>query len=80
MDPTAQPRDSAPTARTTGALIGLLAGGVAVAAGELAAALVRPAAAPVIAVGNRLILLTPEPVKRWAIRQFGTGDKHVLLT
>ncbi|HST48620.1 molybdopterin-dependent oxidoreductase, partial [Jatrophihabitans sp.] len=65
---------------TTAALIGLLAGGVAVGVGELVAALVRPAASPVIAVGNRLILLTPEPVKRWAIRQFGTGDKHVLLT
>ena len=64
----------------TGALIGLLAGGVAVGAGELVAALFRPAAAPVIAVGNRLILLTPEPVKRWAIAQFGTGDKHALLT
>ena len=64
----------------TGALIGLLAGGVAVGVGQLVAALFRPAAAPVIAVGNRLILLTPEPVKRWAIRQFGTGDKHALLT
>src|SRR6185437_6252029 len=42
--------------------------------------LFRPAAAPVIAVGNRLILLTPESVKRWAIREFGTGDKHALLT
>ena len=64
----------------TGALIGLLAGGVAVGAGQLVAALFRPAAAPVIAVGNRLILLTPESVKRWAIREFGTGDKHALLT
>src|SRR6185437_4807568 len=65
---------------TIGALIGLLAGGVAVGAGQLVAALFRPAAAPVIAVGNRLILLTPESVKRWAIREFGTGDKHALLT
>jgi DMSO/TMAO reductase YedYZ molybdopterin-dependent catalytic subunit len=71
--------EARPSART-GALIGLLAGGVAVGAGQLVAALFRPAAAPVIAVGNRLILLTPESVKRWAIREFGTGDKHALLT
>jgi DMSO/TMAO reductase YedYZ molybdopterin-dependent catalytic subunit len=63
-----------------GALIGLLSAGVAVGVGELVAALVRPAASPVIAVGNRFILLTLEPVKRWAIRQFGTGDKTSLLT
>ena len=63
-----------------GALLGLLAAGVSLGVGELVAALVRPAAAPIIAVGNRFIRLTPEPVKRWAIRQFGTNDKHVLLT
>jgi DMSO/TMAO reductase YedYZ molybdopterin-dependent catalytic subunit len=66
--------------KTSGALIGLLAGGVSVGVGQLVAALFRPAAAPVIAVGNRLILLTPESVKRWAIKEFGTGDKHALLT
>lgn len=63
-----------------GALVGLLAAGTAVGAGELIAALVRPAASPIIAVGNRAILLTPEPVKRWAIQEFGTSDKQVLLT
>ncbi len=63
-----------------GAGIGLLSAGAAVGAGELVAALVRPAASPVIAVGNRFILLTPEPVKRAAIRQFGTYDKTALLT
>ncbi|MEO6501285.1 MAG: molybdopterin-dependent oxidoreductase [Jatrophihabitantaceae bacterium] len=61
------------------AAVGLLAAGVAVGVGELVAALLRPAASPVIAVGNRFILLTPEPVKRFAIRQFGTADKAVLL-
>ncbi|MCW2492565.1 MAG: reductase YedYZ molybdopterin-dependent catalytic subunit, partial [Frankiales bacterium] len=49
-----------------GAILGLLAAGVAIGAGETAAAFVRPAASPVIAVGNRFILLTPEPLKRWA--------------
>jgi len=61
-------------------VVGLLAAGVTVAVGELVAVAVRPAAAPVIAVGNRVILLTPESIKRWATREFGTNDKHVLLT
>ncbi len=63
-----------------GAIVGLLAAGIAVGVGELVAAFVRPAASPVIAVGNRFIALTPESVKRWAIREFGTNDKHALLT
>jgi DMSO/TMAO reductase YedYZ molybdopterin-dependent catalytic subunit len=62
-----------------GAVIGLLSAGVALGVGEVIAALVRPGAAPVIVVGNRLVLATPESVKRWAIRNFGTNDKHVLL-
>ena len=69
------------TARTlAGALAGLLSAAVALGVGELVAALVRPAAAPVIVVGNRIVLATPESVKRWAIRTFGTHDKTVLLT
>ncbi|HYU03041.1 MAG TPA: molybdopterin-binding protein, partial [Jatrophihabitantaceae bacterium] len=63
-----------------GALVGLLSAGIAIGVGELVAAFVRPPASPVIAVGNRFIALTPESVKRWAIREFGTNDKHVLLT
>ena len=31
-------------------------------------------------MGNRFIVLTPKPVKRWAIRNFGTNDKTVLLS
>lgn len=61
------------------AAVGLVSAGVALGVGELAAAFLRPAASPVIAVGNRFILLTPEPVKRFAIDQFGTADKAVLL-
>jgi DMSO/TMAO reductase YedYZ molybdopterin-dependent catalytic subunit len=63
-----------------GASIGVLSAAVALGVGEVVAALVRPAASPVIAVGNRFIVLTPEPVKRWAIRSFGTNDKTVLLS
>lgn len=62
-----------------GALVGLLSAGVAIGIGETVAALFRPASAPVLAVGNRFVRLTPETVKRWAIRTFGTNDKHVLL-
>ncbi len=63
-----------------GALIGLLAAGAAIGVGELVAGFLRPAASPIIVVGNRFITLTPESVKRWAIREFGTNDKHVLLS
>jgi DMSO/TMAO reductase YedYZ molybdopterin-dependent catalytic subunit len=63
-----------------GALVGLISGGVALGIGEIVAAFVRPPASPVIAVGNRFIVLTPESVKRWAIRTFGTSDKLTLLT
>ena len=41
----------------------LLAAATAVGVGELVAAFVRPAASPVIAVGNRVITLTPESAK-----------------
>lgn len=73
-------RATAGDRRVAGGLFGLLAAGVSVGIGELAAAALRPASAPVIVVGNRLILLTPEGVKRWAIATFGTGDKSALLT
>jgi DMSO/TMAO reductase YedYZ molybdopterin-dependent catalytic subunit len=63
-----------------GALVGLLSAAVALGAGEFASIFVRPAASPVIAVGNRVIVLTPEPVKRAVIGQVGTDDKLLLLT
>lgn len=62
-----------------GAMVGLLSAAVALGVGELAAVFVRPAAAPVIAVGNRVIVLTPETIKRAVIGQVGTGDKPLLL-
>lgn len=62
-----------------GWLIGVVAAGVAVGVGELAAAFVRPAAAPVIAVGNRLITLTPSGLRQSAIESAGTDDKALLL-
>ena len=41
--------------------------------------LVGPASSPVIAVGDAVITLTPEPVKEFAIRTFGENDKVVLV-
>jgi DMSO/TMAO reductase YedYZ molybdopterin-dependent catalytic subunit len=63
-----------------GALIGVLSAAVAIGVGELAAVLVRPAAAPLIAVGNKLILLTPSGVERAATQSVGTNDKPLLIT
>jgi DMSO/TMAO reductase YedYZ molybdopterin-dependent catalytic subunit len=62
-----------------GALIGVLTAAVAVGVGEAVAAFVRPAASPIIAVGNALILLTPEDAKRTAIKNVGTNDKTYLI-
>jgi len=61
-----------------GALSGLLAGYAALAAAELVAAVSRPAAGPVVAVGAAVVDRTPGALKEWAIRHFGTNDKLVL--
>ena len=62
-----------------GALAGLLAALAALAVAELAATLVRAQASPVIAVGGSVIDATPTPLKEFAIREFGTNDKPVLI-
>jgi DMSO/TMAO reductase YedYZ molybdopterin-dependent catalytic subunit len=59
--------------------LGILATVVGVAAAHLVAALTDPASSPVLAVGSAVIDLTPTPLKEWAIRQFGTADKTVLV-
>jgi len=62
------------------ALTGLLAVAAALAAGQLVAGLLlEPASSPFFAVGNAAIDRTPNPVKAFAIDQFGTNDKLVLL-
>ncbi len=65
--------------RYAGSLIGVVSAAVAVGVGELVAAFVRPEASPVIAVGNAVILLTPESLKRPAIGSVGTNDKLYLV-
>jgi DMSO/TMAO reductase YedYZ molybdopterin-dependent catalytic subunit len=61
------------------ATVGVLATLVGMAAGHLVAALLNPAASPVLAVGSTVIDLTPTPLKEWAIAQFGTKDKPILV-
>jgi DMSO/TMAO reductase YedYZ molybdopterin-dependent catalytic subunit len=61
------------------AAYGVLATVVGLAAAHLVAALTVPAASPVLAVGSTVIDLTPTPMKEWAIRQFGSADKAVLV-
>jgi DMSO/TMAO reductase YedYZ molybdopterin-dependent catalytic subunit len=62
-----------------GWLIGVISAAVAVGVGELVAVFVRPQAAPVVAVGNGIIVLTPESVKRPTISSVGTDDKLLLF-
>ncbi|HEX3299840.1 MAG TPA: molybdopterin-dependent oxidoreductase [Actinomycetota bacterium] len=66
--------------RSLGALVGLLVTAVAVSTGHLVAAVTVPEASPVIAVGQAAIDATPEWLKSFAIRTFGSNDKRVLLT
>ncbi|MGW2089488.1 molybdopterin-dependent oxidoreductase [Streptomyces sp. NPDC001880] len=60
------------------ALSGLIAGFCALAVAELVAALLRPEAGPVTAVGSAVIDRTPQAVREFAVRNFGTADKLVL--
>jgi DMSO/TMAO reductase YedYZ molybdopterin-dependent catalytic subunit len=62
-----------------GAASGLLAGASGVAIGQLVAAITRPESAPLITVGGTIVDATPTPLKEFAIRQFGTNDKLVLM-
>ena len=65
--------------RLTYGAFGVLSTVVGVALGHLVAALTNPAASPVLAVGAQVIDLTPTPLKEFAIRQFGTNDKAILI-
>jgi DMSO/TMAO reductase YedYZ molybdopterin-dependent catalytic subunit len=62
-----------------GALAGLLTGAVAVGVGQLVASLGAQNSSPLVAVGDAAIGLAPQPVKNFAISEFGTHDKTVLL-
>ncbi|SDM97847.1 DMSO/TMAO reductase YedYZ, molybdopterin-dependent catalytic subunit [Geodermatophilus siccatus] len=65
--------------RPLAAAAGLLSAGVALGVAELAAGLTGPQSSPVVAVGDTVITLVPEPVKAFAIRTFGEHDKTALV-
>jgi DMSO/TMAO reductase YedYZ molybdopterin-dependent catalytic subunit len=62
-----------------GSVLGLITGGMAIAVAELVAGVVNPASLPVVTVGQAAIDASPEWLKSWAIRTFGSNDKRVLL-
>ncbi len=71
---------TAPTpSRSTAAACGLLAAGLALAAGELVAGLSMELDSPVVTVGDEVIERVPRPVKDLAIDWFGTNDKAALV-
>ncbi|RBY87825.1 molybdopterin-dependent oxidoreductase [Blastococcus sp. TF02A-30] len=74
-----EPAGTARGRRPLAALAGLLSAAVALGVAELAAGLIGPASSPVVAVGNSVIPLTPEPVKQFAIDTFGAQDKVALV-
>jgi DMSO/TMAO reductase YedYZ molybdopterin-dependent catalytic subunit len=61
------------------ALFGVLATVTGMAVAHLVAAIFDPVSSPVLAVGSTVIDLTPTPVKEWAVRNFGTSDKLLLI-
>ena len=69
-------RPSGPTLAHAAA--GILAATFGIALAHLTAALLNPAASPVLAVGSTVIDLTPTPVKEWAVHEFGAADKPIL--
>ncbi len=58
---------------------GLLAASAGVAAGSLVAAALTGVPDPVVSVGNAAIDLAPAALKDFAVEQFGTADKPILL-
>ena len=73
------PQEREGPAAIVGGAIGLLSAGVAVSVGHLAAGLVGGTSSPVIAIGSTAIDASPEWLKSYAIRTFGTNDKAVLV-
>ncbi len=82
-EPVPEPRPSpAPLAavpRWQAAVAGAIAAALALATGELVAALVPGAISPMIAVGEAVIDLSPPGSKDFVVSLFGTNDKTALL-
>ncbi|HST85048.1 MAG TPA: molybdopterin-dependent oxidoreductase [Kineosporiaceae bacterium] len=62
-----------------GALAGIGAGALSLGLAEVVAGIVAPASAPLIALGDVAVDAVPPWLKDWAVQNFGTHDKQVLL-
>ena len=75
------PRDSEARRRAgLGAIAGVLAAGTALGVGQLVAGLTGANGSPVVAVGQLQIDFTPPWLKNFAISEFGSDDKLVLVS
>src|SRR5580692_12810278 len=63
-----------------GAIAGVLAAGAALGVGQLVAGLTGASGSPVVAVGELQIDFTPPWLKNFAITEFGSDDKLVLVS
>jgi DMSO/TMAO reductase YedYZ molybdopterin-dependent catalytic subunit len=63
-----------------GAIAGLLAAGAALGVGQFVAGLTGASGSPVVAVGELQIDFTPPWLKNFAITEFGSDDKLVLVS
>jgi DMSO/TMAO reductase YedYZ molybdopterin-dependent catalytic subunit len=77
--PGARPAAALAARLGAGALIGALAAAVALAVGEAVAIFTGPSSAPVYAVGEAAVNLTPASLKEYAIEHFGERDKEMLI-
>ncbi len=73
------PTESPTHPRLRAGIAGVMAVLSGLSVGHLVAGLVAPSASPALAVGSRLIDLTPTPVKEWAVATLGNWDKPVLI-
>jgi DMSO/TMAO reductase YedYZ molybdopterin-dependent catalytic subunit len=67
------------TGRGRSALAGLIAAAAGLGVAQLLAGAVRPAASPVVAVGQATVDRTPPWLKNFAIANFGSNDKLALI-
>lgn len=61
-------------------LTGIVSALAAVGVGHGVAALINPNASPIIAIGSTLIDAAPTPAKEFAVKQFGSYDKPILIS
>jgi DMSO/TMAO reductase YedYZ molybdopterin-dependent catalytic subunit len=79
VDPRPVERTPTDPRRAVGAAVGVLAAGVALGIAELLAAVFGPGSSPIVAVGGAAVDASPEWLKSFAIRTFGSHDKVALL-